>query len=98
MELMRLISMYATLHILMMCCFTERPLLKMKARLWTVPENSTLVLLKEIVCGCGKVMLIRGGGGETSSFSLIIIQFAVKNVNHDSSAKRICCVLSIVFL
>ena len=58
MELMRLISIYAALHVLMMCCFTERSLSKMKPRLRTVPENSTSVLLGEIVCGCGKVVLI----------------------------------------
>ena len=58
MELMRLISMYAALHVLMMCCFIERSLSKMKPRLRTVPENSTSVLLREIFCGCGKVVLI----------------------------------------
>ena len=58
MELMRLISMYAALYVLMMCCFTERSLSKVKPRLQTVPENSTSVLLREIVCGCGKVVLI----------------------------------------
>ena len=55
---MRLISMYAALHVSMMCCFTERSLSKMKPRLRTVPVNSTSVLLREIVCGCGKVVLI----------------------------------------
>ena len=58
MELMRLISVYAVLHVLMMFCFIERSLSKMKPRLRTVPENSTLVLLREIVCGCGNVVLI----------------------------------------
>ena len=58
MELMRLISMYAALHVLMMCCFIERSLSKMKPRLRTVPENSTSVLLRKIVCECGKVVLI----------------------------------------
>ena len=46
-------------HILMMYCFdNERSLSEMKPRLWTVPENSTLVLPREIVCGCGKVVLL----------------------------------------
>ena len=58
MELMCLISMYAALHVLMMCCFTERPLSKMKPRMRTVPENSTSVLLRKIVCGCGKVEVV----------------------------------------
>ena len=48
MELTRLISIYAALHGLM-CCFIERSLSKMKPRLRTVPENSTSVLLREIV-------------------------------------------------
>ena len=59
MELLYLISMYAALHVLMMRCFIERLLSKMKLRLRTVPENSTLVLLREIVCGCDKVVLIK---------------------------------------
>ena len=58
MELTRLISMYAALHVLKMCCFIEGSLSKMKPRLRTVPENSTLVLLREIVCGCGKVKVV----------------------------------------
>ena len=53
MELMRLISMYAVLHVLM-----KNSLSKMKPRFRTVPENSTSVLLRKIVCGCGKVVLI----------------------------------------
>ena len=58
MELMRrLISVYAALHVLMMCCFIERSLSKMKPRLRTVPENPTSVLLREIIYGCGKVVL-----------------------------------------
>ena len=53
MELMRLISVYAALHVLMMCCFIERSLSKMKSRMRTVPVNSTSVLLREIVWqGC----------------------------------------------
>ena len=56
---MRLISVYAALHVLMMCCFIERSLSMMKPKLRTVPENSTLVLLRETVCGCGKVVLIK---------------------------------------
>ena len=55
---MHLISMYAPLHVLMTCCFTERSLSKMKPRLWMVPENSTSVLLRETVCGGGRVVLI----------------------------------------
>ena len=58
MELLHLTSVYAAVHVLMMCCFTERLLLKMKPRLQTVPDNLTSVLLREIVCGCGKVVLI----------------------------------------
>ena len=57
MELMRLISVYVALHVLMMYCLIQRSLSKMKPRL--VPENSTSVLLRETVCGCGKVVLIQ---------------------------------------
>ena len=57
-ELKRMISVYAALHVLMMCCFIERSLSKMKSRLRTVPENSASVLLRQTVCGCGKVALI----------------------------------------
>ena len=51
-------SIYAALHVLMMCCFietNERSLLKMKPMLWTIPENSVSVLLRlsGIVCGFG---------------------------------------------
>ena len=56
MELMRLISMYAALHVLMMCCFIEISLSKMKPGLRTIPENSMSVLLREIVCGSCKVV------------------------------------------
>ena len=41
-----------------MCCFFERSLSKIKSRLRTVPENSASVLLRETVCGCGKVAII----------------------------------------
>ena len=58
MDLIRLISMYAALNVLMLCCFIERSLLKIKPRWRTVSENSTSVLLRKIVCGCGKVALI----------------------------------------
>ena len=58
MELMCLISMYAALHVFMMCCFIERSLSKMKPRMRRVPENSTSVLLREIVCGGGKVEVV----------------------------------------
>ena len=81
MELMHLISMYAALHVLMMCCFIERSLSKMKPRLWTVPEKkSTSVLLRETVCGCGKVMLIEDDDEKRiasvlSFFSLIFFFF-----------------------
>ena len=57
MELMHL--MYAALHVLMMCCFIERSLSKLKLRLQLVPENSTSVLLRETVYRCGKVVLIQ---------------------------------------
>ena len=50
--------MYAHLHVLMMCCFTERSLSEMKPRFRTVPESSTSLLLRDIVCGCGTVVLI----------------------------------------
>ena len=49
MALTCLISMYAALHVFMVCYFIERSLSKMKPRLWTVPENSTSVLLRESV-------------------------------------------------
>ena len=67
--------MYAALHVLMMCCFTERLLSKMKSRLWTVPENSTLVLLREIVCGCGKVVLIEDD--DEKRIALVITLFSL---------------------
>ena len=57
MELMRQISIYAALHVLMTCCFTERSLSKMKRGLRAIPANSTSVLLREIACGCCKVVL-----------------------------------------
>ena len=56
-EGMRLISMCAVLHVLMMCCFFERLLSKMKPRLRTIPENSVSVSLRKIVCGSCKVVL-----------------------------------------
>ena len=56
MELMRLISMYAVLHILMTSCFIERSLSKIKPKLRTVSANSSSVLLREIVCA-SKVLL-----------------------------------------
>ena len=39
MELTCLILVYAALHVLMVCCFTERSLSKMKPRLRAIPEN-----------------------------------------------------------
>ena len=80
MELMCLISMYAALHVLMMCCFIKRSLSKMEPRLRTVPENSTSVLLRKIVCGCGKVVLIKDDDGKRmasvlSLFSLSLFSF-----------------------
>ena len=56
-ELMHLISMYAALHVLMICCFIERLLSKMEPRLWTVSEISISVLLRVIVCGSRTVVL-----------------------------------------
>ena len=56
-ELMRLIPMYASLHVLMIYCFVEKTLSNMKPRLQTIPENSVSVLLRVIVCGSCKVML-----------------------------------------
>ena len=75
MELMPLISMSAALHVLMMCCFTERSLSKMKPRLRTVPENSTSVLLRETVCGCGKVVLIEDDDEKRIASVLSFFQF-----------------------
>ena len=46
---MRLISVYAALHVSMMCCSTERLLSEMKPTLRTVPENSILVSLS-VLC------------------------------------------------
>ena len=57
MQLMCLISLYAALHVWMMCCFTERSLSMVKPRLRTIPTNSASVLLKEIVFGCWMVVL-----------------------------------------
>ena len=52
MKLKCLISMYAAskLHVLMMCCFTERLLSKMKPKLWMIPTKPISVLLRETVC------------------------------------------------
>ena len=82
MELMRLISMYAALHVLMMCCFTERSLSKMKLRLRTVPENSTSVLLREIVCGCGKVVLIEDDDEERMASVLSLFSLSLFSSIH----------------
>ena len=71
MEFMRLISIYAALHILMMCCFIERLLSKMKPRLQVVPENSASVSLRKIVCGCGKVCDLE----ESTVFELQVQQY-----------------------
>ena len=57
MQLMCLISTYAALHVLMMCCFLKRSLSTVQPKLRTIPANSTSVLLREIVCGCCKVVL-----------------------------------------
>ena len=56
-ELMCLISMYAALRVLMVCCFIERLLSMMKLRLRTISEKSMSVSLRVIVCGSCKVML-----------------------------------------
>ena len=77
-ELMRPISMYAALHVLMMCCFIERLLLKMKPRYRTIPKNSVSVLLREIVCGiCMVVLTEEGVEKRMASFFVLffIIQF-----------------------
>ena len=50
-ELMRLISMCAAVNVLMICCFTEKLLPKMKQRLQTIPENSISVSQRVMVCG-----------------------------------------------
>ena len=57
MEFLCLISIYAVLPVLMMCCFIERSLQKMEPRLRTIPANLITVLLREIICGCCKVVL-----------------------------------------
>ena len=57
MGLMRLISMYAALHGLIICCFIERLLSKKKPRSRTIPENSISVSLRVVVCGSCKVRL-----------------------------------------
>ena len=46
MERMRLISMYAALHVLVMCGFNQRSLSKMKPRLRAISENLISVLQK----------------------------------------------------
>ena len=56
-ELMRLISMYVALHVVMIRCFIERLLSKMKPKLPTIPENSVSVSLRVVVCGSCKVRL-----------------------------------------
>ena len=56
-ELMRLISVFAALHVLMMCCFIARLRSKMKSRLRTIPVNLISVSLRVTVCGSCKVML-----------------------------------------
>ena len=82
MELMHLISMYAALHVLMMCCFIERSLSKMKPRLQTVPENSTSVLLREIVCGCGKVVLVEDGDEKRTASVLSLFSWSLFSSVH----------------
>ena len=59
-ELMHLILMCSALYVLMMYCFIERLVLKMKLRLWTIPEDSVSVLPRGIVCGSCKVVLTEG--------------------------------------
>ena len=56
-EPMRLISMYVALHVLMIRCFIERLLSKMKPKLRTIPENSVSVSLRVIACGRCMVVL-----------------------------------------
>ena len=77
MELMPLISMYAALHVLMMCCLTERSLSKMKPRLRTVPENLTSVLLREIIYGCGKFVLIKDDDEKRIASVLSVFKFEI---------------------
>ena len=54
MEFMRLISMYAALHVLMMCGFNERSLSKMKPRLRAISEMFISVLQREMSVGAAK--------------------------------------------
>ena len=82
MELMHLISMYAALHVLMMCCFVERSLSKMKPRLRTVLENSASVLLREIVCGCGKVMVTEDDDEERTASVLSLFSWSLISSIH----------------
>ena len=72
---MRLISVYAALHVLMMCCFIERSLSKMKPRLRTIPANSQSIFFREIACGCCKVVLTEDDDEKRIASVLSIIQF-----------------------
>ena len=77
-EFMRLISMYAALHVLMIWYFIEILLSKMKLR--TVPENSISASLRVIVCGSCKIMLTEEGAEErmdsvVSLFSLNLFSY-----------------------
>ena len=51
MEPVRLISMYAASHGLMMGCFIQRSLSQMKPRLPTIPANSISISSAERDCG-----------------------------------------------
>ena len=53
----RLISMYAALHGLMMGCFIQRSLSQMKPRLRTIPANSISIGSAERDCGYCMVVL-----------------------------------------
>ena len=66
----------------MMYCFIERALSKMKPRLLTVLENSTSVLLREIVCGCGKGVLVEDGGEKRMASVLSLFSLSLFSSIH----------------
>ena len=81
MELMHLISMYAALHALMMCCFTERSLSKVRLRLWTIPANSTLVLLRMFL-SVGVARLTEDDNEKRTALVLSLFSLSLLCSNH----------------
>ena len=84
-ELMRLISMYAALHVLMICCFVEKFLSKMQPRLRTIPENSILVSLREIVCGSSKLVLTEEEAEKQMASVLSLLSLSLFSSIHNSA-------------